>query len=182
MKTKNILFIIAGIIVLFTLMKQCSSEPPKVVTKTITKIVTDTLTLEKIVKVESPVYIERTKTLKGKDSIIYRDTPNDSTITANQYETKVTSNEAEADLTIVSTGEVLDVKGTITYPEKETITTITNNASGLFIYGSVPINNFSSPEIGVMYQFKNKVGVMAGVQYNSITKAPDYKVGLLIKL
>ena len=56
------------------------------------------------------------------------------------------------------------------------------NNSGLFMYGSIPMNNLASPEVGLMYQFKNKVGIMTGVQYNNITNQPDFKIGFLIRL
>lgn len=185
MKTKNTLYIIAGVIVIFALLNQCNGKVKTVTkTETVIKWKTDTIRTTEIKEIDKPVYVERVKTIKGKDSIIFKDKPSETTTTAKQFKTKIESNEASADLLITSTGEVLDVQGVINYPEKETVTTITKtrDASGLFIYGSTPIDNFTSPEIGLMYQFKNKVGIMGSVQYNSITNKPEIKAGILIKL
>ena len=180
MKIREKLYIVAGLIILFALLKQCENDPIiKIETKTITKIVTDTIVKTNIVEVEKKVYVE-----KFKDSIVFTDKPSETTTTATQYKTKLESNNATADIVITSLGEVLNVQGTITYPEKEIITNITKtkNASGLFVYGSTAINNFNSAEVGLMYQFKNTVGVMAGVNYNIITTQPELRVGILIKL
>ena len=185
MKTKNILYALGGFAIAVLIFRACESEPKiKIETKTITKIVTDTLRLKEIVEIEKPVYVERIKTLKGKDSIIYKDEPSETTITAKQFETKLDSNDAQAELIITSTGEVLDVQGVITYPKTETVTTITKikDKGGVYLYGSIPINNFTTPEVGLMFQVRNKFGVMAGVQYNSLTNKPEIKAGILIKI
>ena len=184
---RKTLYILAGLIVLFALLNQCNGKVKTVIeTKTVIEWKTDTIIQNKTIikEVDKPVYVQRIKTIKGKDSIIYKDKPSETTTTATQFKTKIQSNKASANLLITSTGEVLDVQGTITYPEKETITNITKirDASGLFMYGSVPIHNLSSPEVGLMYQFKNKVGIMGGVQYNNITNKADFKLGFLIKL
>lgn len=54
--------------------------------------------------------------------------------------------------------------------------------SGLFLYGKVPITNFNTPEIGVLYQFKNAVIIGSGVQYNNLTKAPEVTATIGIKI
>ena len=185
MKTRNILLTIAGFIILFSVFKQCDRDI-KTITKTETvikwkeKIVTETI----IDTVFKKVYVQKIKTVKGKDSLIYKDKPSENTITANEYKAEVKTDSAIAKLNIVTTGELLDVTGVITYPEKETITTITKikDKSGFYIYGALPINNITSPEVGVLFQVRNKVFVSAGVQLNNITKQPDLKVGIGIKL
>ena len=184
---RKTLYILAGLIVLFALLNQCNGKVTTVIeTKTVIEWKTDTIIQNKTIikKVPKTVYVERIKTIKGKDSIVYKDYKSETTTTAKQFKTKIQSNKASADLLITSTGEVLDVQGVISYPEKETITNITKtkDASGLFGYGSIPINNFTSPEVGLMYQFKNKVGVMGGIQYNSAINKPEIKVGILIKI
>ena len=177
---RKTLFIIAGVIIIFALLNQCDGKVETVIkTETIIKWKTDTITQIKYDTVPEIAYINRIK-----DSIVYRSVPDSTTIKANRYKTQIVSGQATGDLQITVAGELLNVTGTITYPEKETTTEITKtkNASGLFMYGSVPINNFASPEIGLMYQFKNKFGVMTGVQYNNITNEPDLKIGFLIRL
>ena len=187
MKTKvDIVWIIVGIIIMFALLKQCETEP-KVITKTKTKVTTvhDTITEVKIDTIYTRVYIEKTKTIKGKDSIIYKDKPSETTTTAKEYKTTLKSNEAEAKLNIVTTGELLDVYGTITYPKKETTTTITKikPQSGLFIYGSAPISSRAlSPEVGALFQVKNKLIFGAGVQYNNITNNVNATFTLGVKI
>ena len=185
MKTKNIIYFVIGLAIMFFLMKRCEGEP-KIVTKTETKIVTvhDTITNTIIEKVPKTVYIERTKTIKGKDSIIYKDKPSETTIEANKYQTKITSNEATADLEITTTGELLDLQGFITYPKviEKTTTTITRDASGFFLYGKAPITSSISPELGIMFNVKNKMIIGAGVQYSNFTNNVNATVTLAIKL
>lgn len=184
MINRNWLLILIGVVCLVALNKQC--EKPKEVVKTVTKIeyISDTIHTVEIKEVPKVVYVERTKTIKGKDSIVYVDKPNDSTIQANQYQTTLKSNDATAEVQITTTGQLLDVKGIITYPrEKETVTTIKNrNNSGLFIYGDLPITNNFNPEVGAIYQFKNTALIKTGVQYNSITNGIDFKIGIGIKI
>ncbi len=55
--------------------------------------------------------------------------------------------------------------------------------SGFYIYGSTPINSSAfSPEVGVLFQFKNKLFVNTGVQYNNITSQTDWKIGVGVKI
>lgn len=186
MKTKiSIWWLIVLFIVMFSIIKQCEGEPKTIVeTKTVVKWKTDTITQTKIDIIPEVVYVNRLKVISGKDSIIYRNVPDSTTIKANRHTTQLKSDSATANLKITTTGKLLDVTGTIIYPEKETTTTITKirDASGFFIYGSMPINGNLSPEIGGMFQIKNKIIVGAGVQYNNYTKQADAKITLGIKL
>lgn len=182
--SKSTLWFILIILIFILINKQC--EKPKEVVKTVTKveIVKDTIHTVEVNEVVKTVFVDRIKTEKGKDSIIYLQSPNASTITANQYQTTLKSNDATADVQITTTGALLDVQGVITYPRiKETVTTIKNrNNSGLFIYGDLPITNNFNPEIGAIYQFKNTALIKAGAQYNSITNGVDVKIGIGIKI
>ena len=185
MKTRNILFTIAGFIILFSVFKQCDSDTKTITkTETVIKIVTDTIIETKIEKVPEVVYVNRIKTVTGKDSIVYRNVPDSTTIKANKYTTTLLSNNSKANLEITTTGELLNVTGTITFPEKETTKTITKtrNASGLYLYGSTPIKNFTTPEIGIQLNIKNKLFISSGIQYNNINNNVDVKVGFGIKL
>ena len=85
-----------------------------------------------------------------------------------QYTTEVNSNDAVAKLDITTTGELLDVQGYITYPKKETTTEtiIRRDNSGIFIYAQLPISSqITSPELGVLFQIKNKLIIGIGAQY-----------------
>ena len=180
----NILLIIAVIVILILINKQC--EKPKEVVKTVTKveIVKDTIHLVEVDEVVKTVFVNRYVDVKGKDSIVYVDKPNDSTIQANQYQTTLKSNDATAEVQITTTGELLDVSGIITYPKvKETVTiTKTKDRSGLFIYADLPVTNNFNPEVGAIYQFKNTALIKGGVQYNEFTKSIDVKIGVGIKI
>jgi len=181
----NIWWVVVGVIIAFAILKQCESEPRVVVkTKTVTKIVTDTINTVTIKEIPKKVYIEKIKTVKGKDSIIIQNVPSENTTTANQYKTKIQSNEASADLQITTTVELLNVSGIITFPKVEKTTTITKikDKSGLYIYGQIPINNIASPEVGVLIQVRNKMFISTGVQYNNLSQQLDYKVGVGIKI
>jgi hypothetical protein len=186
-KYKIVIIAIVTFLVLLTVVKQCEQEP-KIVTKTVTKTETKTDTIIKVQIKEVPkiVYINKYIDVKGDKVIVYVDKPTDSsTIKANQYDTEIKSNNATAKLKITTSGELLDVTGVIEYP-KETVTTTINKTSaksGLFIYASAPINNNNlNIEVGGMYQFKNTLLLLGGVQYNQFTKGLDAKIGLGIKI
>jgi hypothetical protein len=181
---KNWFIYLLAIVVIFISIKQCEETETKIETVTEYVKVTDTITNVVIQEVPKMVYVERLKTVKGKDSIVYVDKPTETTIQANQYDTTLESNNATADLKITTTGELLDVQGVINYTQENTTTTITKtkSKSGLFLYGKVPISNFNSPEIGVLYQFKNSIIIGSGVQYNNLTKAPEVTATIGIKI
>lgn len=130
---KNNWIIIGIILIVLIIVKTCEQDP-KVVTKTkvIYKTKTDTIHTVEIKEVPKTVIVEKIKTIKGKDSIIYVDRQTDTSIEANQYDTELKANNALAKLKITTTGQLLDVSGTIQWNEKETqtTTTITKPKSG----------------------------------------------------
>lgn len=134
---------IAIVILIAVVIVQCTD---KTETSTTTEIryvkVTDTITEVKIQEVPKTVYVNKTKTLKGKDSIVYVTKKDSSTIKAFKYDTVLKSNNAVANLSITTSGELLDVSGTIDYKQKETLinTVKTINKSAGFIYLEAPIS------------------------------------------
>lgn len=186
-KYKIAIVCVIGFLIFITVVRSCEKEP-KIVTKTVTKIVTlrDTIKTVTIKEVPKIVYVNKYVNVKGDKVIVYVDKPTDSsTIKANQYDTEIRSNNALAKLQITTSGELLDVQGVIEYPKETVTTTITKTKaqSGLFLFSQVPINaNQINAELGLLYQFKNSVMVMGGLQYNEFTKRADIKVGLGIKL
>lgn len=179
---KNILLIALALAIVVLAIKQCNTEP-KVITKTKIEYVkvTDTITETKIDTVAKTIYVERIKTVKGKDSIIYRDKPTPGTFPANQYDTQLKSNNATADLKITTTGKLLDVTGTINQTQTNTITEITKTVpqSGLFLYGETSVNPFfERAAIGLDYQFKNAFLVGASASYNNVSKSAYLNVKL----
>lgn len=171
---KNWYLYLIALVALFVLIKQCEQEPKiKTVTKTEYVKVTDTIT--KMVEIEVPktVYVTKVKTVKGKDSIVYVDASTPTAITATQYTKQLKSNNATANLKITTTGELLDVTGTINYTQENTTTTITKvkAKSGLFLYGQASIApNPDRFAIGLDYQVRNTFLIGASASYNNITK------------
>ena len=113
---------------------------------------------------------------------MYVNKADSTTIAANEFKAKLTSNNATADLKILTTGELLSVTGKITPQEKRITTTKIKDKSGLYIYGMLPLNKTVSPEVGALYQLRNKMFISGGVQYNDLTKSIDFKVGIGIKI
>ena len=186
MPNKTIISFVVGVVAMFLLMKSCESEP-KTVTKIETKIVTKVDTINKTIIKEVPkeVIVNKYIDKEGEKVIVYVDKENDSSIVANKYQTEIKSSKATAILDITTTGELLDVQGTITYPEKETIktTTITKDASGFFVYAQMPISSqLTSPELGIMLQIKNKIIIGLGGQYNNLNKNLSAVATIAVKL
>ena len=190
-KYKAVIIVVVAALLFITIVRQCEKEPRiTTVTRVDIKKIKDSIK-EVLLKEIEPVYIDTgsIKYIKGntkwRDSLVYVDKPGLSTIKALQYETVLKGTKASANIKIVSLGEVLDVSGTFTYPEKETTTTITKTKakSGLFIYGSVPFNtNNINIEAGVMYQFKNTIIVGVGGQYDDFSKSAYLKGTVAIRV
>ena len=182
----NIIYPILAILIIIFVVKKCEQDP-KVITKTKIEYVkvTDTILRTVIDSVPKIVYVKKTKTVKGKDSIVYVKEPNDSTIQANQYNTQLQSNNATADLKITTTGELLDVQGVINYTQTNTTTeTIkTKPKSGLFLYGETSINPmFERAALGIDYQIKNTIIVGASTSYNNVSKHVNFNVKVGLRL
>lgn len=176
---------LALVILVIFIMNQCEEEP-KIVTKTKIEYIERTDTIFKtIIPVPKVKYVLRTKTIKGKDSIIYVDRKTNEAVEVNQYNTELKSNNATADLKITVIGELLDVTGTISYKEKVTTinTTKTVHASGLFIYGQGSIKSqHQNIQLGLDYVIKNKWIIGTSVDYNNFTKSVNFnlKIGFRI--
>lgn len=54
--------------------------------------------------------------------------------------------------------------------------------SGMFVYGSLPITDLTSPEVGILLQIQNKMFVSSSFQYNNFIDRMDLKIGLGIKI
>ena len=180
-------YIIIAILTIALLFIVKCKEEPEVITNTVTKIVTktDTITNVKIKEIPTVKYITKTKTIKGKDGIIYVDKETNETIKANEYKVEVDSNEAKAKLEILTTGQLLDVKGVITYPEKETITEVIRrvNKSGFYLYTETSVKpTLERIELGVDWVIKNKVIIGASASYNDIAKQSYINAKIGIKL
>ena len=157
--TKNWIWYVIAIVFIIAFLKDCTGGE-RIKTVTVIETVTDTITNTIIKEVPKTVYIERLKTIKGKDTIIFKDRPTDSTIQANQYKTILESNNATADLTVTTTGELLDLTGTITYKEKTT--TITKKIPSSGAYLSTQIGLIGTPSYGVGLDFQIRKVIIGG--------------------
>jgi len=178
--SKNLFFALLAISIVLFAIKKCEQEP-RVITKTEYIDRVDTIT-KTIISDPKTVYVNKYKTVKGNDSIVYVKTPDSTTINANLYNTQLLSNNATADLKITTTGELLDVQGVIKYTEEKTTITKIKDKSGFYIYGMMPLNKTVSPEIGALYQVKNKLFISAGLQYDKHIKTVNIKIGIGIKI
>ena len=67
--------------------------------------------------------------------------------------------------------------------KKEYEKQLKRSKSGFYLYGSSPINSQAfSPEIGVLFQVRNKMFVSGSIQYNNLNNNVDAKIGIGIKL
>jgi len=172
------------IVLIIVLIKQCEGNERTITNTKIEYVkVTDTVTKTKIDTIFKKVFVNKYVDKQGENVIVYVEKPNDSTIEANKYNTTLLSNNATAELEITTTGELLDVQGVINYNQKQTTTETLKirDASGFYIYANMPVNS-AQPELGVLYQLKNKMFISAGAQYNQFTKSADLKVGLGVKI
>lgn len=174
----NIIYPAIAIFLLVFILKKCEQEP-KIVTKTNieTVVIKDTVRKVKIDTVPVLVYVEKVK----KDSIVYVDRPTDTSIKANRYTTKLESNNATANLQITTTGELLDVQGTIEHTQTNTVTETVKTVakSGLFLYGETSLSPvLQRAEIGLDYQIKNTVIIGASTSYNNLSKSLNFNVKL----
>lgn len=196
-KYKNIL-IIVGVVIVAILLLKIFNEEERTVTVIETKIVKVVDTIKVIEIKEKPVikYV-----YKNKKEIVYVDKEifiKDTTktvIEANEYKTTLESNRAIANLSVLTTGELLDIKGTISYPkETKTITTTKYiHNSSMFVYGQLSIagydsNSYSSAgrfnqrQLGIDYVIKDKVilGVSGSNDASSDIYYFNIKVGIKI--
>ena len=186
MKIDKIVWYLAAMVILFAVIKQCEKEP-KIITKTETKtiVVKDTITETVIKEVPKTVYVEKIINQKGDTEIVFVKDSTSTSIKSKQYDTTLKSNDASAELKITTSGEILDVSGIITYPKKETTTTITKikPQSGLFLSAQVPIQkNFNSVGLGLDYQFKNTLLIGVVGSYDNISNTVNLSARLGVKI
>lgn len=181
-KAKNLLIGILAVVVAIFFIRDCNSGRKKEIKEKVTVHIAPVKEPIKTIEIGAPRKVNyQVFRIKGKDSIIYRDTATGETREALQYDTQLKSNNATADLKITTTGELIDVTGTIEYPEK-TVTIerdIPVNTSGLFawVQTDASLQLFG---VGLDYQFKNKVMAGAGLLHVDNNTYVVGKVGLKI--
>lgn len=155
-RAKNLLILILLIAVAIFFIRDCNSDRSKEI---IEKVDITTISVKEPIKTLEIGSVRKVHyqvlEIEGKERVVYRDTATGETREANQYDTKLNFNKATADLKITTTGDLIDVTGTIDYPfTTKTITReVFKEKSGLFAYGQ----GGTAFGVGLDYQFKNKV-------------------------
>jgi uncharacterized protein YpmB len=183
---KQIGIIVLVIIATLIFVKQCEEEPQiRVRTKEVVTYKTDTITQTRIIEKPLIKYVIRHQTVKGKDSIVYVQKDDAKAIKVSEYKSELATDSAKANLKITTTGELLKVDGTITYPRVEkTITKeIIKPKSGLFLSLESSFSPmFEQSAIHLDYQYRNVVLIGGSINYNNQIKKvyPALKVGFKI--
>lgn len=168
------------IILTLVLVKTCNDKP-EIITET--EYITKTDTIHTTEIVEKPIlkYVETIKTVKGNDSIIYVEKPTETSIEANEYKATVKTDSSRADLKILTTGKLLDVKGIITYDKEIVTKTITKSKSGLFLGVQSDID-FKQYGLTLDYQLKNTIMLGTSINYNQQLNNANVMFKVAIKL
>lgn len=118
------------------------------------------------------IYLKPDEIIKIKDSIIYVDSSGvgQPAIKANQFDAVLKSNNATADLQILTTGTLLNVTGIIEYEKEiktiETTKTIIKNGGFIYLETSV-FPAIQRYEVGIDYTIRNKFILGSSVSYDS---------------
>lgn len=168
---KNILIAIASLIIGVLIASSCEGKRTEIKTITKTKVVEvrDTLILKDTIVKPKKVYVSKTNT-----KVVYVDKPDSiPTIQANKYNQRIVGNRSVADVEVLTTGELLDLKAVVTCKdsiiEKETI--ITKSKSNVFVSGGVGFDGqgtIRDINVGLDYNIKNDllIGIEAGYDLN----------------
>lgn len=183
----NIITFIIGLVIglLFCMVTECNNKP-----STTTKTTIETKPISQPIKdvvIGEPTVVDykpSNKTSEQSDTRTPepRITPSEAVIeepitseendVVNKYPVTLKSNDATANLQVFTTGTLLDVEGVITYPEKTITkeTTITKDASGLFLYAQTSmVPMLEQFQVGVDYVIKNKYIIGTSASYNTIS-------------
>lgn len=179
---KNIIIAIAFLIIGVLIAGSCEGKGSEVKTITKTKVVEvkDTLVLRDTIVKPKKVYVNKTNT-----EVVYVEKPDSvETVKANKYNQRIIGNRSVADVEVLTTGELLDLKAVVTCKdsiiEKETI--IIKSKSNVFVSGGVGFNPQGSVRdlnVGLDYNVKNKVliGVEAGYDLNVQQPFVGFRMG-----
>lgn len=180
-KTKNLIIVVLLLLAAYVYFTDDVVE--KIVEKTTVKIqvVEKTDTIFKTVFKPSTIrYIDRVR-----DKLVYVDRSVTGAIKVNEYREVFKSNNSTADLTILTTGELKSVSGTITTNDTITkITTIRDNyiiKSNLYIgLGAESVKNLEKLDLKLTLDYVLKDKLIFGVGYSPFTKSFGLKVGMKV--
>ena len=177
MKTSKNIFIgvVFGVLlVIIAFLSFKANKEPRVVTttKTIKVPVKGIISDVKISNQPIPTQV----IIKENKAIVYvkKDSAvavGDSVQTANQYSARVEANDATADLSILTTGRLLDVQGVINY-QKEITTVETvkyrNNSTGYLYYETSVAPKLQMHKVGIDYTIKDKFIIGSSIGYDNV--------------
>ena len=179
------LFIIIVGIILYFVLKPDPPEPPRVKVKTEFKKVIDSIS-SAIIKEPRIMYIDTTgpqpypiqpdKIIIYRDTIIYIDTTGakKKPIEAREYPATIQSKNATAQLSILTTGKLLNVTGTIEHTEQiKTIeTTKWDTKNTLYLYAQTSVlPQLKNYQIGIDYTIRNKLIIGTNIGYDPVNNA-----------
>ena len=189
MKFLKIEHIIIAILAILLFFKGCGRDGSgdTTITKTVEKVTTQIdSSRDSGIKNREP---EKIKIIEYRDRIIRvdeKDLPIDErkkVKEVNRYQDTTILENARIFSDIISEGRILEtnIKAEIDHKEITTTTTITKNASGLFIspgIGYSPIYGIEALELNFTYISKNDLGISAGAYYNPMSNHTGFKITL----
>lgn len=182
LKNRNILTAVVFLVIGVLLTRSCDggNESVRTVTKTRVVEVKDTLFVTDTIVKPKVVYVNKTNV-----ETVYIDKPDSiPTIKANKYNQRIVGNRSVADVEVLTTGELLDLKAVVTCRdsiiEKETI--ITKTKSNVFVSGGIGLYNkgiIRDVKVGLDYNIKNDllIGIEAGYDLEIQQPFVGFRVG-----
>jgi len=188
MKFPNIGYIIIAILAILLFFKGCgqNGSGDTTISNTVEKTTTQTESKrDPEIKNREP---EKIKIIEYRDRIVKvkdeRNLPREERSQvkeANRYQDTTILDNARIFSDIISEGRVLEKNIIAEIDHKEITTTITKNASGLFIspgLGYSPIFGIEALELNLTYISKNDLGISAGAYYNPMSNHTGFKITL----
>jgi hypothetical protein len=188
MKFPNIGYIIIAILAILLFFKGCgqNGSGDTTISNTVEKTTTQTESKrDPEIKNREP---EKIKIIEYRDRIVKvkdeRNLPREERSQvkeANRYQDTTILDNARIFSDIISEGRVLEKNIIAEIDHKEITTTITKNASGLFIspgLGYSPIFGIEALELNLTYISKNDLGISAGAYYNPMNNHTGFKITL----
>jgi len=188
MKFPNIGYIIIAILAILLFFKGCgqNGSGDTTISNTVEKTTTQTESKrDPEIKNREP---EKIKIIEYRDRIVKvkdeRNLPREERSQvkeANRYQDTTILDNARIFSDIISEGRVLEKNIIAEIDHKEITTTITKNASGLFIspgLGYSPIFGIEALELNLTYISKNNLGISAGVYYTPMSNHTGFKITL----
>ena len=182
MRNKNIIIAIASFLIGVLLASSCERDVVEVREKIVIKNVkvTDTVRMHDTIVKPVKVYVDRWRNKPNPNP-----TPNneEEIVEANKYSQELIGEKGTAKIDIITTGELIDLSGTIECNEKIVEKTITKYTakSKVFVSGGIDMRlngGVKNIRAGIDYNIKNKVLLKGGLGYDITDNQPFAGVGI----